>query len=296
MTVTTAGAATIRGSLNVTTPGSTPTSLFNVAPSTGNTTILGTLEVRRTITLTGSTTPNTDLFVINDGAATPAIKFQVDSANGNTVVNGGNLNIYASDGTTSRLSLTNSTGNFFVSGTITATGSTLQLGTSGDLNLEVDPNGNVITKGTLLVKGGELEVRSGANTRFKVNSDGSIRLNTISNYFTATGGRPWTVLESVSFSGSGSSYNAAANINYATNFTSGTKQINLPLASHGDMIRILDIGGSLSPTVQLKVQPQAGANIQGAAGPMVIQTPNASFGLVYIVPASGTPSWWLTEV
>jgi len=296
MTVTTAGVATIRGSLNVTTPGASPTSLFNVAPSTGNTTILGTLEVRKSITLTGSTTPNTELFVINDGASTPATKFQVDSANGNTVVNGGNLNIYASDGTTPKLTLTNTTGNLFVAGTLTATGTTLQLGTSGDLNLEVDSNGNVITKGTLLVKGGELEVRSGANTRFKVNSDGSIRLNTISNYFTATGGRPWTVLESASFSGSGSSYAAAANINYASNFTSGTRQINLPLASHGDMIRILDIGGSLSPTVQLKIQPQAGANIQGAAGPMVIQTPNASFGLVYIVPASGTPSWWLTEV
>jgi hypothetical protein len=59
---------------------------------TGNELVLANPTFNGTTTISGSSTPSTVLFTINNGAATPVTKFQVDSATGNTTV-AGNLTV-----------------------------------------------------------------------------------------------------------------------------------------------------------------------------------------------------------
>jgi hypothetical protein len=84
---------------------------------------------------------------------------------------------------------------------------------------------------------------------------------------------------------------------------------------NGDMIRIADIGGNITNNCQLVIRAQGEASIQGDdvgssigmasgtysdGGEMIVNTPNAGFGLVYCGVESGAPStfrgWWLMEI
>ena len=123
-----------------------------------------------------------------------------------------------------------------------------------------------------------------------------------------------------------------ANNNYLVNTASATNiVVYLPEdAETGDMIRFVEVSGNLSYNASLviralKINNQStaiqgdltGTKIQAGAGQMatawdsgelVVQTRNASFGLIYVGPsdaagdpnASSIPSnlrgWWLTEL
>jgi hypothetical protein len=113
-----------------------------------------------------------------------------------------------------------------------------------------------------------------------------------------------------------------ANTNYFLNI-SGNTIFKLPDSPEmGDMIRIIDIGGTLTYNQTLIVRAFALTPIQGTTsntgtalvnlnagshtgGELVVQTPNASFGLVYagISTSDGNPGapaskagWYLIEV
>ena len=89
----------------------------------------------------------------------------------------------------------------------------------------------------------------------------------------------------------------------------------------GDVIRVVDVGGNLTYNVSLKFRARSCVAIQGDitnsggtpdpcttynGGELVIQTPNAGLGLVYIGPvnydgtSTGAPGsqqgWWLMEI
>ena len=90
----------------------------------------------------------------------------------------------------------------------------------------------------------------------------------------------------------------------------------LPLASDcvtGDTVRFIDIQGNLNYNVPLKIRSEVGTNIQKsqggtggwAGGELIVNTPNAGFGLMYVgdVDSTGVTTitsdnrgWWLIEV
>jgi hypothetical protein len=299
---------------------------FTVNGNTGNTTIAGTLSIEGTTTINGSTLPNTQYFTITNGGATGTplrTTFQVDTSNGNLVINGGNINVYGSDGTTPRLTFNNSSGDFTTYGAFSALGSgtskfggAIQIGgafgttdTSFPYNASAD----------LTINGGDLTINSAGNEIFKVANDGSVKLAKIDNYFTRTGGRKWLYTDAFTV-------NALPNVNYFVNATQNTlfKLPQNPLI--GDMIRIIDIGGNLTYNLSLIVRAPDNVKVQNASdntarnlasgipvgdftgyngGEMVVQTPYAAFGLVYAGTStpegnSAVPSsiagWYLIEV
>jgi len=312
--------------LRVNDGGSPALTVFQVLSTTGNTYIRGTLDVDNTITLNGSTTANDNLFKITNGAATPTLTFQVDSANGNTqilgnlgvgtgfnklivngtsgntVINGGDFNIFASDTTTSKLSFVNGSGNLTISGVIATNGT-----------------GTNTFAGDVTLNGGDLTVNNNATKRFKVNNNGTIDLGGVDQYFSATGARKWIYLNTVSGDGGV----LISNINYFVK-PSSNLVVKLPAtATTGDMIRFVDLSGSLTYNVKFILRAPSGVPIQGDTsntaatisgvsltgydgGELIVTTPNAAFGLVYAGPllsdgsSSGVPSnlqgWWLMEI
>ena len=293
---------------------------FTVAGASGNTNIAGTLTVENTITLNGSTVPNQEFFTITNGG--PSFEddgvtvdvplrttFQVDSATGNLLMNGGNINIFGTDGTTPRLTFNNSSGDFTTYGSFSALGDGMS-----------SFGGPVTMAGDLTVNGGDLTVNQNGVEVFAVDDDGSLNIGGISNYFSSTGGRKWVVVNN-------NLINAVANVNYFVDI-SGTSLFKLPAnAQMGDMIRIIDIGGILSYDKSLVVRAPNLVRIQGSisntgttvtgntlgenfslthdGGELVVQTPNAAFGLVYAgtSDADGGPGanpnkagWYLMDV
>jgi len=307
--------------------GGTPaTELFVVESTTGNTSIYGTATVYKTLTLSGSTTANTDRLLITDGNGVNKFivdsssgdtsiagnlnvggstydKFVVTGATGNTLIKGGNLTISSTDGTVNRLTLQNSSGNLTISGTLTATGT-----------------GENVLSGDLKLTGGDFNVAkivSNVETSiFKINSSGSIDFANQTGFFTPTGARKWI------FAGGGTEIlEVQSNVNYFVAASANTV-IKLPLtAVTGDMIRIVDVGGLLTYNVSLKFRAPTGVRIQGDAtnaggtpdpgstyngGELIVQTPNAALGLVYVGASNfdgtstGAPTtqqgWWLMEI
>ena len=268
---------------------------FTVAGATGNTTIAGTTTIENTLTLNGSTIPATEYFTITNGG--PSYEsdgttvnvplrttFQVDTANGNLLMNGGNINIFATDGTTPRLTFNNSSGDFTTYGSFSALGTGLsQFG------------GPVTMAGDLTVNGGDLVVNQAGNEIFAIDDDGSINMGGITNYFSPSGATKWQVINT-------SVFTATSNVSYFVD-VSGTSLIRLPTNPQmGDMIRIIDISGNLSYNISLVVRAASLQRIQGSlsntgttilgslasgnlaqhdGGELVVQTPNAAFGLVY---------------
>jgi len=168
---------------------------------------------------------------------------------------------------------------------------------------------------------------------FKMYQDSSIDAFGISRYWTRNGGRRYTYVEQ-SLTGIGQTQAAPlqANNNYLINTASATNiVVYLPEdAETGDMIRFVEVSGNLSYNASLVIRALkinnvatsiqgdgTGTKIQAGAGQMttswdsgelVVQTRNASFGLIYVGPsdaagdpnASSIPSnlrgWWLTEL
>ncbi len=163
--------------------------------------------------------------------------------------------------------------------------------------------------------------------------DSSIDAFGINRYFTRNGGRRYTYVEQ-SLTGIGQTQAAPlqSNNNYLINTASATNiVVYLPNdAETGDMIRFVEVSGNLSYNASLIIRAlkinnvataiqgdTSGTRIQAGAGQMssawdsgelVVQTRNASFGLIYVGPsdaagdpnASSIPSnlrgWWLTEL
>ena len=163
--------------------------------------------------------------------------------------------------------------------------------------------------------------------------DCSIDAFGIARYFTRNGGRRYTYVEqSVTGIGQTQSGPLQPNNNYLINTSSGSNIVMyLPdYAETGDMIRFVEVSGNLTYNTSLilralkinnvatpiqgdstgtKIAAGAGQN-QSAwdSGELVVQTRNASFGLIYVGPtdaagdpnASSVPSnlrgWWLTEL
>ena len=224
-------------------------------------------------------------------------------------MNGGNINIFGTDGTTPRLTFINSSGDFTTYGSFSALGDGLS-----------SFGGPVTMAGDLTVNGGDLQVNQNGVEVFAVDDDGSLNIGGITNYFSSTGGRKWVVANN-------NIINAVANVNYFVDI-SGTSLFKLPAnAQMGDMIRIIDIGGILSYDKSLVVRAPNLVRIQGSVsntgtsvtgntlgenfslthdgGELVVQTPNAAFGLVYAgtSDADGGPGanpnkagWYLMDV
>ena len=284
---------------------------FTVDSNTGNTNIAGTLTTEDTLTINGSTLLQTQFFRITNGGATGTpirTTLEVDTATGDLTINGGNMNFYGTDGTTPRLTFNNSSGDFTVYGSFSALGT----GTSTF-------GGDIDVAGDAIIRGGDLTVESGGNTIFSVENDGAVNIAGIDNYFSQTGGRKWEYTAD-------SVVQAEANVNYFVNAT-GVTLVKLPAnALMGDMVRIIDIGGALTHNVSMVVRAADTVGVQGEltntgtamlggipasslagydGGELVVQTPRASFGLVYAGATAadggpGTPSslvgWYLMDV
>ncbi|CAF34283.1 hypothetical protein S-PM2d218 [Synechococcus phage S-PM2] len=285
---------------------------FTVDANNGNTAIAGTLTTENTLTINGSTVVGNQFFTITNGGSTGVplrTTFQIDTANGNVTMNGGNISIFGTDGTTPRLTFNNSSGDFTTYGSFSALGD----GTSTF-------GGPIEVAGDATINGGDLVVNSDGNEIFSVSDNGSVKIAGISNYFSSTGGRKWLYsAESV--------VNAETNTNYFLN-VSGNTVFKLPAgAQMGDMIRIIDIGGVLKYDLSLVVRAPNLVGIQGSTsntgvsmlggvptnqyltshsgGELVVQTPNAGFALVYAGTSTpdglpGAPAsksgWYLVEV
>ena len=168
---------------------------------------------------------------------------------------------------------------------------------------------------------------------FKIYQDCSIDAFGISRYFTRNGGRRYTYVEQ-SLTGVGQTQTnpLQPNNNYLLNNPAGTNMVlYLPdYAETGDMIRFVEVSGNLTYNTNLvlralKTNNQStaiqgdlsGSKIQGGSGTLttawdsgelIVQTRNASFGLIYVGPsdAAGDPNatsipsnlrgWWLTEL
>jgi collagen type VII alpha len=194
------GNTSIAGTLGVTGDVSVNTNKFNITAASGNTSIAGTLGVTEAttlsstlgvtgattlsstlgvtslatfsggVTLSGNTTAATEYFRITDGAGTPVTKFLVDSANGNTTVEGtlgvtGATTLSSTLGVTGNVSVnTNkfniiaSSGNTAIAGTLGVTGATTlssTLGVTGATTLSstLDVTGATTLSSTLGVTG-----------------------------------------------------------------------------------------------------------------------------------------------
>ena len=315
--------------------------VFTVDSTTGDTMVLGNLSVYKDIRLLGSNTENNQRLVIKDqsdnekfvvdsatgktyiygnlnlGNSTEYNRLFVDSSTGDTTIRGGDLLISADSVTNQKLFLQNSTGNLTISGLFTSST------TSGEnvFNTDLKVNGNNLTFNKVLNIGGEdTEVNL-----FKVRwieqatnrpSGGAIDFAGQDGFFTQTGARKWRYIQSGQ-----DVVEVQSNINY---FVSPTATTVLKLPANpltGDVIRVVDVGGNLTYNVSLKFRAPSGISIQGDStnaggtpdpgntyngGELVIQTPNAGLGLVYIGSvnydgtSTGAPAsqqgWWLMEI
>jgi hypothetical protein len=288
---------------------------FTIDASSGNTNIAGTLTTENTLKINGSTIPNQQFFTITNGGSISVplrTTFEIDTATGDLTINGGNINIFGSDGTTPRLEFNNSSGDFVTYGSFSA------LGTG-----ESTFGGDLRVAGDVYIEGGDLTVYSGGTDPedeiFAVDNDGSVKIAGIENYFTRTGGPKWVYT-------SDSVIPAQSNYNYFINATGNTlfKLPQNPLI--GDTIRIIDISGNLTYNLTLLIRASDNINVQGSGtntgttlmagippssfvgfngGELVVQTPYAAFGLVYAGASTpdgnpGVPSsltgWYLMDV
>tara|TARA_B100000427_G_scaffold72766_1_gene58902 strand:+ start:8249 stop:14758 length:6510 start_codon:yes stop_codon:yes gene_type:complete len=211
---------------------------------------------------------------INDDAT-----YSIDSQTGNTVIgndtdNSGTLTVHSNTNSSSK-----DTG-----AVIIADGG---LGVEGNINA----GGDINAGGNISSATGALDINNGGSNNFKVNTDGSIDINQVTGYFTPTGGRKWV--------GTGVDATLEVNTNYyVTTFGAATLTLTLPSAPQkGDEIRILDTTDGLTYNKSIIVQsPQGGTvvPVQGdSQGQLVIQTPGAGLGLVYLTASIG---WRLIEL
>ena len=218
------------------------------------------------------------------------------------------MNFFGVDGTTPRLTFDNSSGDFTTYGSFSALGT----GTSTF-------GGSLSVAGDVTINGGDLTVNSNGSEIFGVDDDGAVKIAGIENYFSQTGGRKWQYED-------GFEVDLEANVNYFLNVTQNTVAKLPPNPLIGDMIRIIDIGGTLTYNRSLVIRAETGVAVQNSTentglamlsgvgqgaisgyngGELIVQTPYAGFALVYAgtsdpngdtaVPA-GKDGWYLIEV
>ena len=310
--------------------------------ATGNTFLAGTLTAENTLTLNGSTVFNQEFFTItnggpatNNGTSIPLrTTFQVETSTGNTTFTG-DLTINNSSGDP-RLTLVNQSGDLTVYGSLSALGTgtstfggSIKVANNITAGGDFDLSGDIVVGGDATINGGDFEVNFQGNEKFRINQNGSMNLNGITNFFSPTGARKWDYTAS-------SAHLLTANVNTFVNASGNTILLLPETATMGDMIRIVDIGGLLDNNTTLIIRAYQNESVQGSitntslsllsgvpgtftdsegtattwtsswtGGELVVQTPNAAFGLIYAGTttsdgAGGAPGskagWYLMDV
>jgi len=316
-----------------------PVLAFEVESTTGNTYIRGTADVYDTITLHGDTAAGKELVVNNGQAGVDNVTFYVKSENGAIFGQGGLLlggkDANATTSDYARIRMNGATGNVSIrDGDLyiqknTGTSSAFNWVTSlafvnntGDLTIsgEFAANGTGTNHfaGDLEVRGGDFVVQNNpSDVNFAVVNNGTIKIGEVDRYFGPAGQRRW---DYYAFS-SGLGDEVQSNINYFINAT-GNLYVRLPQdPKSGDMIRFVDLGGTLKYDLKLIIRAATGQSVQGdvsnissttvtgtthLGGELIVTTPHAAFGLVYAGPlnsdgsASNVPSaqqgWWLIDI
>ena len=155
---------------------------------------------------------------------------------------------------------------------------------------------------------------SGAKT-FTINQDASIDAFSEEGFYTRNGGRK-CVFVSEQGNTDITARTLRPNLIYAVR-PSSNLILKLPsIAVTGDMIRIVDVGGALNFAINLIIRSQqpiqgqiGGTTLGGLSSPwsggeLVINTPNAAFGLIYLSDTDGDGSsipgsqqgWFLMEI
>ena len=308
---------------------------FIVASNTSSTPEL-TISRDGTLTIVGDGALSTPAAVLGGtGSATFTGDLLITSTNANdTTLNNGRLKLTQSSGDLDIAGGIDLDGNIRVytgSTGINFTGTpTLQFTTSNSnltINSGTTPTLQFVGASGDLTITGDFTVNGTVTTKIK--ADGSIDIGGVENYFTTTGGRKWiyiatdsndqSVIDTAINQGAELDVFLVSNQNYfvGTSGASNTQLILMlpPAPQNGDMIRIVDVSGEITNNCQLVVRAQGNAALQGdntgssigvavgnygSGGELIINTPNAAFGLVYCGAESGAPSnrigWWLMEI
>jgi hypothetical protein len=323
----------------------------SVASSSGTPAVLntggGNLKVHNSIELSGNTStslPDKQYFVITNGSSP---RLYVETASGNTrLYNGANLQIlkdaFFSSGTFDKTKIDDasdiafevlgSSGNTKISGTLTAGDDfTIKNGLSGSDTFTVDAQTGTTYVGRHLTINGlssaspvpgivSLQITNlgvSGNKPFKIKQDASVDAFGRNNFYGINGGRRSIIVNNTS----GTFGPLEPNTQYLVRPTADLI-LNLPgsnpgiggdvLPQTGDIIRFVDVQGSLNYNVSLKVRAPVGVALQGstqgsggyAGGELIVNTPNAGFALIFVgltdSDGNGIPDtnrgWWLIEV
>ena len=210
-----------------------------------------------------------------------------------------------------RFKVTQTSGDVDIAGGIDMDGNIRVYTGSTGINFTGTPTFSVLSASGNVSTQGHYNITNGGSTVFQANNDGSIDVAGIDNYFTSTGGRKTLYITGDSV--------VDSNITYLINIGSDT-EIKLPDSPQtGDIIRFIDIGGTLTYSRSLIIRAQSGHAIMGDStgtkagglpvaysngGELIVQTRNAAFGLVYVgatdtnatlIPSS-RQGWWLMEI
>ena len=166
------------------------------------------------------------------------------------------MNFFGTDGTTPRLTFDNSSGDFAVYGSFSALGTGVStfggsLDIDGGINLEFQEG----IGRTALDSKFEITNTDG-DSIFQVSDNGSLKIAKIENYITDTGGRKWVYIGDTAET-------LDANVNYFVNCTGNTLLRLPPDPQMGDMVRIIDISGSLTYNKTMIVRAYDNTKVQG---------------------------------
>ena len=232
-------------------------------------------DPRAVLSAEGALTLGNDL-TIAKLHANDDVTFTVDSATGNTVIgndtdNSGTLIVHSN-----------------VNSTTKDTGAVVVhdggLGVEGNINA----GGSINAGQNISAAGGELDINMGGSNNFKVNTDGSIDINQVTGFFTPTAGRKWIECST--------SLTLLVNTRYFVTAFAGTSiELTLPASpATGDEIRVLDTTDALTYNKSIIIKTDGTKPIQGdAQGQLVVQTPGAGLGLVFL---GNTIGWRLIEL
>ena len=320
--------------LSITTGGSAPVTTFSVDSANGDTCLKGDFN---------ASGPNCDLFTVNAETGLTTVKsgdFLVGTSTDQKMIlqnSTGNLTIAGHltvegttetniagpvqiDGGNFQLNKIDQSPEWTASGAVEDGDTIFYSGNIyavvGDGNLGTVPPTH--TSGTIANGSVSLEFFKAKvpEELFEVEVDGSMNFAGQEGFFTPNGARKWQ------FVGAGEEeFDVEVNVNYFVAPSSNTT-LKLPTnAVTGDMIRVVDVGGNLTYNVSLKVRAADNVAIQGDntngnvpdlssinydGGELVVQTPHAGFGLIYLGSTNydgtttGAPSttqgWWLVEI
>jgi len=338
---TTSGDTFALGDVTIGTDSSVATGTSTSLTSTGG----GNLKVHNSIELSGNSStsvPDKQYFVITNGSSP---RLYVESASGNTrLYNGANLQIFKdaffTSGTFDKTKIDGavdiafevlgSTGNSKVAGTLTIGDDvTIKNGLAGADTFTVDAQTGTTYIGRHLTINGlsssspsagvvSLQVTNlgvSGNKPFKIKQDASIDAFGRNNFYGVNGGRRTIMINNTS----GTAGPLEPNSQYLVRPTADLI-LTLPggggtgdtTPQTGDVIRFVDVQGSLNYNVSLKVRAPVGVALQGstsgsggyAGGELIVNTPNAGFALIFVgitdSDGNGIPDtnrgWWLMEI